>query len=328
MHLRAAMLILFLLSGLRAVSGQSDSIFKPYGKPVFLVFSNMHSSISKEGNAGAFEITRMYLGYEYFFGKSLFARANIDIGDPGVGGLHMTAYVKNAFLQYRTSRFSGRIGMISTDQFNLIEKQWGHRYIFKTLQDEYGFGPSADIGAAVEFSPAKLISFDASVLNGEGYKKHQSDSVFKYTFGMTMKPSEGLQLRVYTDFMKKEFTQKTVSLFAGYTCEGLSTGFEYSLQKNNKMISNHDFSGISAFASLKLPGKFSIMARYDQLWSATSSAETTRWNYAEDGQMFMAGLEFSPVLGVRIAPVFTGWRPANKANPFTSIPGFHFELRL
>jgi hypothetical protein len=145
---------------------------------------------------------------------------------------------------------------------------------------------------------------------------------------MTLKPSERLQLRIYSDFMKKEFTQKTVSLFAGYTYKGLSTGFEYSLQKNNKMTGDHDFSGISAFASLKLSGKFSIMARYDHLWSATSSTETTPWNYAEDGQMFMAGLEFSPVRGIRIAPVFTGWQPANKAKPFTSVPGLHFELRL
>jgi hypothetical protein len=218
--------------------------------------------------------------------------------------------------------------MIGTDAYNLIEKQWGHRYIFKTIQDEYGFNPSADLGAGVEYSPSKIISFDASVLNGEGYKKLQSDSVFKYTAGITIRPADGFQFRAYTDFMKKDNLQNTISFFGGYTHDKLSLGVEYVFQKNNKMINNHDYSGVSAFGTLKLNEKFSFFARYDYLRSEKSGIDVNPWNYTNDGQIIITGFDYSPVSGIRIAPVYIGRIPANNAKPFTSAPGIYFEIKL
>lgn len=308
---------------------QTESSFKPNGKPVFLIFSDVKNSFSKDGSSTAFEISRLYLGYEHFFSNSLSARAVMDVGDPGVGGLQMTAYVKNAFLQYRTNSFSGRFGMIGTDAFGLIEKQWGHRYISKTLQDEFGFNPSADLGVAVDYSPSEFISFDASVLNGEGYKKLQADSALKYTAGITLKPLGGLLLRVYADIMKKNALQNTISFFAGYTYRNLGFGIEYADQKSNKMINNHDYSGISAFGNLKLNDKTGLFARYDYLWSCrTNPTDPNPWNYNNDGQVITAGFDYSPVSGIRIAPVYIGKIPANGSNPFTSAPGLYLEIKL
>jgi hypothetical protein len=320
-------LLLLLTTSLKSHSQASDD-FKPYGKPVVLVFGNVHYTFNDLGNTKAFELTRVYLGYEYFFSKSLSSRVNIDVGDPGSGDLQMTAYIKNAFLQYKTEKFTGRIGMISTDQYNLIEKQWGYRYIFKTFQDEYAFGPSADLGAAIEYAPSKIISFDASVLNGEGYKKLQSDSAFKYTAGVTLRPFPGMILRAYTDIMKKDYTQNTISLFAGYTYKGLKTGVEYSIQKNNKMINGHDFSGISAWASIRFAEKYSLFARYDNLRSETLTGQNNPWNFSKDGKLFLAGLDYSPVAGIRIAPVYMGWLPSDNSEKLTSTAGFYFEIKL
>ncbi|HLN55736.1 MAG TPA: hypothetical protein VK207_07075 [Bacteroidales bacterium] len=323
------LLILMAIFGLAGkMTAQTEDGFKPSGSPVFLVFSNVHASLNKDGYSPAFELTRLLLGYQYDFSKSLSARANIDIGDPGTGNLKMTAYVKHAFLQYKTEAFSGKIGMVSTDQFNLIERQWGYRYIFKSLQDEWGYGPSSDLGAGIEFTPADFISLDASVLNGEGFRNVQSDSAFKYTIGITLKPYEGLQLRTYTDFMKKENLQNTISFFAGYPLGSFRVGLEYSYQKNNRMIAENNLSGTSAFASVKVAGNIALLARYDNAWSATHQSSDDPWNFDRDGQLFIAGLEFSPVKGIKIAPVYTGWLPANRDKPFTSTPGIYFEIRL
>lgn len=323
-------IIITLLLNLATFTAKSQNSagFSAYGKPVFLVFSNLHTSFNDNGNNTAFEITRLYLGYEHFFSESFSARANIDVGDPGIGDLHMTAYVKNAFLQYKKSGFSGRIGMISTDQFSLIEKHWGYRYIFKTFADEYGLGPSADLGFAAEYSPAKFISVDASVLNGEGYKKLQSDSTLKYTTGITLKPVAGLVLRGYTDFMKKDNVQKTISLFAGYSVKSFKAGFEYTNQKNNRMMRDHDLSGISGFGSAGFAKKFTVFFRYDNLWSSKIPTSTESWNYNRDGQLFLGGADYSPVAGVRIAPVFYTWKPANRSMPVTSTAGFYFEYKF
>ena len=326
--LNFVLLSLFLIFNSPPSPGQSVKDFQPSGKPVFLNFSNVHYSFNKTGGTPAFEITRLYLGYEYSFSKSFSARAVLDIGDPGIGGLQMTAYVKNALLMYKTADFSARFGMIGTDAFGLIEKQWNHRYILKPLQDEYGLNPSADLGVSIEYSPSRLISFDVSVLNGEGYKKVQADSVFKYTAGISFRPADGFLLRAYTDFMKKDVLQNTLSFFTGYSKGNLNLGVEYALQRNNKMIRDRDFSGISVTGAVKISERFGLFARYDYLHSVTIGNDINPWNFNNDGQLIIAGAEYSPVAGIRIAPVYFGRIPANPGKPFTSSPGIYFEIKL
>jgi len=139
----------------QSIFGQEQSGFTPYFKPLVLVFSDVNTTLSKDGSSKGFEITRTYVGFEYFFSEKISSRVNLDVGDPGVGKLQMTAYVKNAYLMYRSSGFSARFGLIGTDEFNVQEKVWGYRYIYKSFQDAYGFGPSADLGAALDEARAK-----------------------------------------------------------------------------------------------------------------------------------------------------------------------------
>lgn len=324
---KSTIILLCFLRFTTLLNAQTDNEFKPYGRPVFNVFSDVKNSFSDDGNSTYFEIARLYLGYEYFFSNRFSAKANIDIGDPGTGNLQMTAYVKNAYLQYKVTDFTARFGMISTDQFNLIDRLWGYRYVMKTLQDEYGFGSSADLGAGVEYSPSEMISFDASVLNGEGFRRLQSDSTLKYTAGMTFRPFKGMVLRAYTDIMKKEFAQNTVSFFAGYNPGIFNLGVEYSLQKNNRMTSDHDYTGLMVFASTRFAEKFSVFARYDKLWSVETDG-TNPWNFNRDGQLFLTGIDYSPVQGVRFGPVYRGWVPDNSSLSFASSLGIYLELKL
>jgi len=310
------------------VNSQSVDTIKPYGKPLVLIFTNVNTSFNKDGNSPAFEITRAYLGYEYFFSRNISSRINIDVADPGAGELQMTAFIKNAYLQYKNNGFSARLGMIGVDQFNLQEKHWGYRYIYKSFQDEYKFGPSADLGAAFEYSPSEIISFDFSVLNGEGYKKIESDSALKATFGITLKPVRGLEFRGYFDRMKKDYAQISVALFAGYTINKFKAGAEYNIQKNHGMINQKDFSGISVYSSLALRGKFSLFARYDYLWSEDLPDSESPWNESNDGQAFIAGFEYSPVKSIRIAPSYIGWLPSENMNSLTSTIALNFEIKF
>jgi hypothetical protein len=310
------------------LEAQSDQTFTPNGKPFALIFSDVNYRLNADGNSKAFEITRSYFGYEYNFTRNISAKVNLDVADPGIGKLQMTAYLKNALVQYKTNNFSVRFGLIGTDEFSLQEKQWGYRYIYKSFQDAYNFGPSADLGAAVEYSPVKFISFDVSVLNGEGYKKIQSDSTLKTSFGLTLKPINGFVLRAYYDMMNHNYNQSTIALFAAYTYKNLKAAIEYNNQKNNGMLNGHNFSGVSLYSSVAVGKKFSIFARYDKLWSSTLESQTDPWNYSKDGQLLMTGFDYSPTPGVKIAPNFQGWSPSDKSIPFTSTIALNFELKF
>jgi hypothetical protein len=312
---------------LKTAAQSGDSIFYPYGKPLILVFNNVNSSFNRESFSPAFEITRAYLGYEHNFSRTLSSKVILDVGDPGIGKLQMTAFVKNAFLKYAKNDISASVGMIGTDQFKVQEKHWGYRYILKSLQDEYGIGPSADLGAAIEYNPSGIVSFDVSLLNGEGYKKVQSDSALKASAGVTVNPLEGLVMRGYYDYMRNDVAQTTLSLFAGYTNGIFRAGLEYDKQQNHRMQYQNDLSGVSAWAALQLNKEFSVFTRFDYLWSEEMNGEAEPWNIANDGKMYMAGMDYAPVKGVRIAPVWMGWSPSDKSGLFTSKIGLWFEIR-
>jgi hypothetical protein len=325
---RLSLLVAIILLSSFNVRAQRDSSFIPHGKPLALIFSDVNYSFNKEGNAKAFELTRAYFGYEYFFSKNISSRLTLDFADPGMGELQMTVIVKYAYLQYKGDKFSTRFGMISTDQFSLQESQWGYRYIIKSFQDAYRFGASADLGAAVEYSPAKMISFDLSVLNGEGYKKIQLDSTFKASLGLTLKPFKGFALRGYIDFMNNDYAQTSTAVFAAYTLKKFKAGLEYNVQKNNNMNEGHDLSGISAYASLGIGEKFTVFTRYDNLKSGIDSPGPDPWNLKKDGQIFIAGFDYSPVKGVKIAPTYAGYSPEDEELSFTSRVGLYFEIRF
>ena len=55
---------------------QTSEEFKPSGKPFVTIFSNVHSKITDGETATAFELSRLYLGYEYSFSPNFSAKAN------------------------------------------------------------------------------------------------------------------------------------------------------------------------------------------------------------------------------------------------------------
>jgi len=292
--------------------------FKPSGKPIALIYTNFHASFTQNQTNLAFEVTRAYLGYEYNFSKRLYGKINIDVGDPGVGKLQMTAYLKNAYLRYRTERFTLTAGMIGLYQFKVQETVWENRYIEKSFMDLYKFGPSADLGVVADYKIADFLHIDGSILNGEGYKLIQADSTLKYSIGTTIYPVKNLIVRAYYDYMKKNVAQQTVAFFVGYSSERFSLGGEYNLQIDHNIIANHDFDGVSFYGNWHFKNNMKIFARYDRLHSEKVGTEESPWNFTNDGHLYIAGFEFSPLKGIRISPNFQGWDPMDANNSFIS----------
>jgi hypothetical protein len=76
------------------------------------------------------------------------------------------------------------------------------------------------------------------------------------------------------------------------------------------MTAAHDLKGISVYGSYQMK-RIRFIGRYDQLSSPQIGTETDPWNYAKDGQLFIAGVEFNPVKGIMITPNYQGWLPAD-----------------
>lgn len=311
-----------------AFSQEKTEEFKPNGKPLALIFTNFHSDFTDGETMPSFEITRAYLGYEYNFSKQWYAKTVLDVGDPEAGKHEMAAFLKNAYMEYENGKFSASFGLISTTQFKVSEKIWGYRYIEKSFQDAYKFNSSADIGFNLDYRFSDFISADFSVINGEGYKKLQADKYLRPGVGATVNPVKNVTARVFVDYMGKDVKQQSLATFIAYTSETLVLGAEYNYQQNYGMVEGKDFYGTSFYATYQPSKNVKIFGRFDDLKSKTIEGENTPWNLNKDGQLIMAGLEYSPVKGVKLAPNFRLWNTANESAPNTASLYLNCELKF
>lgn len=173
--------------------------------------------------------------------------------------------------------------------------------MYKSLQDEYGFESSADLGVTAKYKLLSNLSVDLSAFNGEGYKSVQADSAVKVAVGVTFEPVKNFFGRIYYDYMKRNVAQSTLNVFVAYKSKAASFGAEYDLQNNHKMVSDRNLSAVSLFGTVAVAKKLSVFGRFDNLMSEKIGASTAGWN-AADGQVYIAGLEFVPVKGIQITP--------------------------
>jgi len=302
--------------------------FVPSGKPLVKIFTNAHSTFIDGKNTSAFEVQRAYFGYSYSFSENFSSKLTLDVGDPSDGGkLHMTAYLKNASLQYHKENLKVNFGLIGLYGFKAQEKHWGYRYIYKSFQDKHKFGSSADLGASMVYKISDLISADALVVNGEGYKNLQSDNTYKGGLGVTLTPTKELQFRAYYDYMHKSIAQQTIALFGGYKTDKFRIGAEFNMQKNHDLLEDHDLNGISIYSTMAASKKINLFGRFDNFTSVNSEdLNGDPWNIQKDGQAYIFGFEYKAVKGVKISPNFQGWNPNKDDAAFESSIYLNLEI--
>jgi hypothetical protein len=229
---------------------------EPKGKAIVSVFANYNMAMQNGVSKCGFQLDRTYLGYQYSLGNGLELKAVMDIGKPSsVDDYHYVAYIKNAQVSWKHKVLTLAGGMISTTQFNMQEKFWGYRYIYKSFQDQYKFGSSADLGLMVAYKFADWVSADVIMTNGEGYKKVQGDLGFQYGLGLTFVPVEGLSVRLYGGLNDATAEGKSdvynYAAFVGYKNKRFSLGGEFAMMQNSGNVEHRNQLGCSVYGSLK-----------------------------------------------------------------------------
>ena len=123
-------------------------------------------------------------------------------------------------------------------------------------------------------------------------------------------PYEGVDLRVYYDYMGIDQAQQSLSLYAGYTLGRVKIGAEYNKQFNHKMNGDEHLYGLSFYSSYTME-KTRIFCRFDQLSSVEIIAGDDPWKLGKDGRAILAGIEYSPVKGILVTPNYQAWIPAD-----------------
>ena len=298
----AAILLLFASMGSTAQTTGNE----PKGKALVEIFTNFHSGFGAVNNDLGFELDRSYLGYEYSFGKGVSVKGVLDIGQSkDIDDYHHFAYIKNALVKWNTGHLTLQGGMIGMTQFSYQEKFWGYRYIYKTFQDQYKFGSSADLGISASYILAPWIEADVVIANGEGYKLVQANDGLLYGLGTTIMPFKGMSFRLYAglndggkDGDKTEKSIINYAMFSGYKHKYFSLAVEYNIMRNNRHVEGHNLYGFSMYATGTINSWLDLYARADGLMSSDD------WNKEKDDVTIIAGAQFKLGKYVKIAPNF------------------------
>jgi hypothetical protein len=298
---------------------------------------------SGETQESSFEIKRAYLGYKYNLSKAFTASITFDIGQ-NEGGSDYTAYLKKAQLDWKiASDVKLSMGMIGLVQFNDQEKFWGYRYIMKSFLDQYGFGSSADLGIKANFKLTDYLSANAFIVNGEGYKKLQDeDGKQKIGANLVFKKKD-LIAKIYYDAntttvmeeggAENDVTVSSLATFLGYKFSdefrmGAECNVLFNASKYSKPADNHDLEGFSVYATYIIDKKVEVFWRYDYLTSNTLNGESEKWNFSKNGSALIAGVQYAPAKGVKMAFNYQGFLLKNSALEDRSRLYVNFEFKF
>jgi hypothetical protein len=267
-------------------------------KPSVKIFSNFNYHLSENKNAfKEFEVKRAYLGYSHKFDEKFSTKIILDVGKNNAGSEY-TAFLKIASLNWNYSKnLSFSFGMISSKNFKFMEKAWGRRFIEKSALDKYKWASSADAGINAVYNITKKMSFDAQILNGEGYKKSQNESgLFRGGLGITYEVNPHLALRFYQDISPREeysdssASQSISTLAISYSRSLFSIGAESNMMQNANNDLDEEQELISLYSSYKLSDKYTLFARYDNVKEENKLSE-----------FLIYGIEREMIKGVTVA---------------------------
>lgn len=301
----------------------------PKGTPVLKVYSNLFYDFTDGAvKTSGFDLTRAYLGYKQEFNDRISGEMKLDVGRENYvtsvsfdtatqkvtpkTDARYNAFLKTAGLTWKNvlPMTTLQAGLIGTNMFDAIETFWQNRFVFPIFMDQNGFGSSADLGAKVAVKASDMLTLNAELLNGEGYKAAQDATAdYKVSLSANLKLPMGLMAVAYLDEMPvhNAETQRTYSLFLAYEMKDMfRIGGEYDYQAAHSGANDHDLNGFSANAAYIVSKQISVFARFDDLMSKDD------WNRTAtgDGTRIIAGVGYDPVKGVKLAADIQSYQPA------------------
>ena len=97
--------------------------------------------------------------------------------------------------------------------------------------------------------------------------------------------------------------------FAGFKNDKITIGAEVTYKSNLDHTEGHHAWGLSGTGSVNLAEKTELFARYDHSTSVTVPGETQKWNYLNDGDFMVIGIQYSFNKNVKIALDYQGTYP-------------------
>ena len=214
--------------------------------------------------------------------------------------------------------------MVGTKNFKFMEKAWGRRYIEKSAQDKYKWASAADAGFTADYKISENMILDAQILNGEGYKKTQSNNgLFRGGVGITYNAGNNLRVRLHQDISPRSsyddmHASQTITTAAiAYSTNNMTIGGEIDRMDNADNITDTKQEMMSLYGTYKMSDKYTIFARHDD------ASETN-----QEGSYTIYGIERKIAKGVTIALNMQSWTDAAEGSEAENTLFVNFEYKF
>ena len=235
----------------------------------------------------AFNFQRQYFGYGGDISDQVSFKILFDVGRTNKNDgedSRLVAFLKKAQFDYSTSYGKISMGLIGMNTYNIQEKNWGYRFIEKSAIDKYRFSSTADLGIGFSRSITDQLNMSLQIVNGEGFKKPQSDKYHKIAFNSTygernLVKNSGFNAGVvYTTEQSDNTPNIMTSIFGGFAGMGLRLGGQYNVVRDGqtKLVVIDSVGAIGATVELEsniisvsanyaVRNNIDIFARYDMV---------------------------------------------------------------
>lgn len=306
--------------------------------PIVQVFGT--AAYDTEANTYGYSFGRAHLGFQYKFNDKWRSKIIIDRGratsvghitvtdtdgntlsveNSATEGAYYTMFLKFASLEWQpNAQLTLEGGAILQNHYIPQERLWGLRYVAQTFQDLYWKIPSSDLGFKAQYQLSEIITVDAALTNGEGPRKLQDNlGKVKIAGGITLKPTEQIQARIFYHNRQSSYTGETTeqlyAVFAGYKPNAkLRIGGEFNYMTNLDYTKGLDSYGFSLYSAYNVSTKTALFARYDRLLYDLPNHWTS--STKNEGHAIIAGISHSPIAGVNLSLNYQGWLPDKSSN--------------
>ena len=131
------------------------------------------------------------------------------------------------------------MGLIGTNSYGVQEKNWGYRFIEKSVVDKYGMTNTADLGIGYSKSFGKIKS-SIQLLNGEGYGYAETDYNQAVYLSILcgesrLDKNDGMNFGLVLNHSPQndDIDNDLVGFFGGWSSNGLRLGLEYNTYETN-----------------------------------------------------------------------------------------------
>ncbi|MDT8376211.1 MAG: hypothetical protein RQ867_05650 [Mariprofundaceae bacterium] len=280
-------------------------------------------------------VDRAYFTAKYYFNNDWMMRLTTDMGqEPGLGK-DQNIYLKYAYVEGKLIGKAAvlRLGQSHTPWIDYEQGLWGHRYVAKTMIDQYKFDDSSDLGAGLKGELADgMVNYFVTATNGSGYGTGTRTNGIDFNSRLGFEPVDGLTL----DFQYRTGTRGTKTSVAGVDVAGVKSTLTqimatYGIGKEFRVganyISNKDkadsatastthggnvssgfatavigdevkSTGYSLWAWGKFGDNMGAFARYEDMKNQLTGVATD-----EKLTRYLAGVEYSPIKNVTFALV-------------------------